>query len=167
MSVQGHHRTRDGCAAPERLSRRCWRARSRGHSRRGSVYAPRCCDQVRSPTGGGGGSTILRDGGEDALRSLRWRYGIGRGQRRNHRLGEMPVPLGPCCLLAVGEIERVHDVSALPAVVRRRFPPRQRRRSGTGVLEPAAAGRDRCRRARYPQLAPWSSRLAISFATDR
>jgi hypothetical protein len=39
-------------------------------------------------------------------------------KRRDRALREMPIPLGPSGRLAVGEIERIDDVSALPAVVR-------------------------------------------------
>jgi hypothetical protein len=41
-------------------------------------------------------------------------------ERRDHALREMPVPLCPSGRLAVGQIERVNNISALPAVVRRR-----------------------------------------------
>lgn len=37
---------------------------------------------------------------------------------RDCPLGEVSVPLCPRGLLAVGEIERVHDIAVLPAVVR-------------------------------------------------
>ena len=45
---------------------------------------------------------------------------------------------------AVGQIERVNDITALPSVVRRRIPFGQRRRPRVGVLDPAALDGDRC-----------------------
>lgn len=35
----------------------------------------------------------------------------------DHALGEVAVPLGPGGVLTVGEIKRVNDIAALPAVV--------------------------------------------------
>jgi hypothetical protein len=42
-------------------------------------------------------------------------------ERRDHALGQVPIPLGPHRVLAVGEIEGVDDISSLPAVVGRRL----------------------------------------------
>jgi hypothetical protein len=39
----------------------------------------------------------------------------------NRSLGEVAVPLGPGSLLAVGQVEGVDDIAALPAVVWRRI----------------------------------------------
>jgi hypothetical protein len=41
-------------------------------------------------------------------------------QRWYCRLSEVSAPLRPRGLLAIGEVERVHDVAALPAAIRRR-----------------------------------------------
>jgi hypothetical protein len=38
-------------------------------------------------------------------------------ERRNGALGEMSIPLSPSCLLAIGKVERVHDIATLPAIV--------------------------------------------------
>jgi len=43
-------------------------------------------------------------------------------ERRDGELGEVPVPLSPRGLLAVGQVERVDGLASLPSVVWRRVP---------------------------------------------
>jgi hypothetical protein len=57
-------------------------------------------------------------------------------QGRYTALGEMPVPLRPQRLLVVGQVERVDDVAALPAVVARRLRPNVRVRTVRNVTRP-------------------------------
>jgi len=42
-------------------------------------------------------------------------------KRRNGTLGKVSIPLDPSGLLAIGQIERIRDIPALPAVIRRRI----------------------------------------------
>jgi hypothetical protein len=70
----------------------------------------------------------------------------------NGALGEVPIPLGPSRLLAIGEVEGVDDATPLPAVVRRRVALGQRRRAWVGVLDPASAHGDRCHVERHVSL---------------
>ena len=85
----------------------------------------------------------------------------GRGRRFSRtvpreqlRMSETPLPPVRCGRLAVGEVERIDDVAALPAVVWRRFAVGQRRRAGVGVLDPASAHGERCDAERHVSLRP-------------
>lgn len=59
--------------------------------------------------------------------------------RRDVALGQVPVPLGPCRRLTLGQIDGVHDSPTLPAVVGRVEARRQRGQAGRAVLDPDAS----------------------------
>jgi hypothetical protein len=91
-------------------------------------------------------------------------------QRWDASLGEVPIPLSPERLLVVGEVERVDDVAALPAVVPRGLWASAWDASVRNLTQPSAGRVDRidieCRRAR-PQTAPGDSSSDTTCATRR
>jgi hypothetical protein len=98
---------------------------------------------------------------EVAWELVHWRYAP---------LGEVPVPLGPEGVLGFGEVERVDDGAALPAVVAGR--PRTDARVGSvgNVTQPGAGRVDRVdveRQRAGPQTAPGDSSSDTIRATRR
>ncbi len=89
-------------------------------------------------------------------------------RRGDARLGKMAVPRRPGCVLLIGEVQRLHDIAPLPAIVGWRDMKRQRCRANGCVAEPAAGDSDRVDvQGQRDQTAPGSSSDAMSFATRR
>jgi hypothetical protein len=91
-------------------------------------------------------------------------------QRRDASLGEVPIPLSPERVLAVGEVEGIDDVAALPAVVPRRLWASAWISSVRDLTQPRAGGVDRIDveyQGARPQTAPGDSSSDTTCATRR